>query len=160
MRIAGIAIIAGVLLLFSGAPAFPLDLMDSTEAMCFDDAGEMYNIAPSLLMAISKTESGFQTNAHNTNKNGSVDICHMQINTFWKKHLQGNWKFLADPCYCTKVGAWILSQCIDRYGYTWDAVACYNTGQSRQVKNKAKQKKAEQYVSKVQHALLSLKETN
>jgi hypothetical protein len=25
------------------------------------------------------------------------------------------------------VGAWVLSQCIQDYGYTWSAVGCYNS---------------------------------
>lgn len=148
-------IIAGVLL-FGATPALSQDASKKMEAMCFDDAGELYNIAPKLLMAIAKTESEFRINVSSTNSNGSTDFCHMQINTFWKKHLKENWKYLSDPCYCTKVGAWVLSHCIDRYGYTWDAVACYNTGQSTKVKNKTKRERAEQYVLRVQNALASL----
>lgn len=149
-------LIAGSLIWF-GAPAFAQDRTSLMESMCFDDAGQMYNIAPSLLMAIAKTESDFRADAKNTNTNGTEDRCHMQINSFWKKHMQGDWEYLSDPCYCTKVGAWVLSQCINRYGYTWDAVACYNTGQSRRVKNPIKRRKATTYVDKVQKNLLVLK---
>ena len=31
-----------------------------------------------------------------------------------------------DACYNVQVGAWILSQCVQRHGYTWAAVGCYN----------------------------------
>ncbi len=33
---------------------------------------------------------------------------------------------LGDACYNVQVGAWILSRCVQRYGYTWTAVGCYN----------------------------------
>jgi soluble lytic murein transglycosylase-like protein len=36
------------------------------------------------------------------------------------------WLTLDNPCQNTKVGAWILAQCIERHGYTWDAIGCYN----------------------------------
>jgi len=149
-------IIAGVLVCLS-TPAWAEKPQDPIESMCFDDAGDMYNIAPKLLMAIAKTESEFRLNATSPiNSNGTQDHCHMQINTLWKKVLKEDWQYLSDPCYCTKVGAWILSQCIDRYGYSWDAVACYNTGQSTKAKNRNRRKKAKQYVAKVKSALVSL----
>jgi soluble lytic murein transglycosylase-like protein len=155
MRLASILI--GALVLIS-APVFAEPSAEVIESMCFEDAGDMYNIAPKLLMAIAKTESTFRVNIKSSNTNGSVDFCHMQINTFWKKHLKEDWQYLSNPCFCTKVGAWVLSQCIDRYGYTWDAVACYNTGQSTKIKNKVKRKKALQYVAKVKNALSTLEE--
>ena len=33
---------------------------------------------------------------------------------------------LNDPCLNTMTGASILRQCIDRHGYSWEAVGCYN----------------------------------
>ncbi|OPY01547.1 MAG: Transglycosylase SLT domain protein [Syntrophorhabdus sp. PtaB.Bin184] len=96
-------------------------------AFCFDEAGERYGMSPDLLRAIAKTESGFNPTAVNFNKNGSFDYGVMQINSSWYRELgQERWMGLGDACYNVHVGAWILSRCIGRYGYTWAAVGCYN----------------------------------
>ncbi|HRL76785.1 MAG TPA: transglycosylase SLT domain-containing protein, partial [Candidatus Accumulibacter phosphatis] len=39
----------------------------SAQAACFDQAGQRYGIAPSLLKAISAVESGFNPGARNRN---------------------------------------------------------------------------------------------
>lgn len=94
---------------------------------CFEEAGETYGVAPELLWAISKVESTFNNKAVNWNKNGSYDFCHMQINSGWYRTLGRDlWMQLGDPCTCTKVGAWVLANCVRNYGYTWKAVGCYN----------------------------------
>ena len=65
--------------------------------------------------------------AVNYNKNGSFDYGLMQINSSWYGELgRERWMRLGDACYNVQVGAWILSQCVQRYGYTWAAVGCYN----------------------------------
>ena len=97
-------------------------------AFCFEEAGAEYNISPQLLWAIAKNESNFNPSAVNQNKNGSFDYGVMQINSWWYSKLgHERWMRLNDPCYNVRVGAWILSQCIKKYGYTWDAVGCYNS---------------------------------
>lgn len=35
---------------------------------------------------------------------------------------------LFDACVSQQVGAWVLSDCIQRFGQTWKAVGCYYTG--------------------------------
>ncbi|MCP3922720.1 MAG: lytic transglycosylase domain-containing protein [Desulfobacterales bacterium] len=100
------------------------------EEFCFEEAGKMYDISGKLLETISLTESNKNNLAENRNRK-SVDSCHMQINSFWKNKLNGGWVMLKkDPCYCSKVGSWILRQCINRYGYNWNSIVCYNTGHS------------------------------
>ena len=65
--------------------------------------------------------------AVNYNKNGSFDYGLMQVNSSWYGELgYERWTRLGDACYNVQVGAWILSQCIQRYGYSWVAVGCYN----------------------------------
>ncbi len=51
----------------------------------------------------------------------------MQINSAWidPMHLNRE-ELIADPCYNVMAGARILRQCIDKHGYTWEAVGCYN----------------------------------
>jgi len=120
LNIAFIICLAGVLLSTTPYSAFSDDY-------CFEEAGKQYGIAPELLWAISKEESGFKPHALNINRNGTYDYCHMQINSSWASKVGENtWASLADTCQCTKVGAWILSQCINDHGYTWEAVGCYH----------------------------------
>ncbi|MBI5655639.1 MAG: lytic transglycosylase domain-containing protein [Geobacter sp.] len=105
----------------------------STEAafcFCYEEAGNKYGISPHLLSAISKGESSFNPVAINYNSNGSYDYGLMQINSSWEPTLRKlgiPWGTLADPCTNVMVGAWVLSQCIRDYGYTWSAVGCYNS---------------------------------
>lgn len=95
---------------------------------CFEEAGRIYNLPPALLMSIAKQESNLRPDAINRNLNGSYDFGLMQINSSWAKRLGPElWSQLGDPCTNLKVGAWILRQCIDEYGYNWKAVGCYNS---------------------------------
>ncbi|KAA0893486.1 lytic transglycosylase domain-containing protein [Oryzomonas rubra] len=95
---------------------------------CFDEAGEMYGINPLVLRAIAKVESNFVPETINKNSNGTFDIGLMQINTIWKPVLgETRWNYLGDACYNTKTGAWILASCINKYGYNWKAIGCYNS---------------------------------
>lgn len=111
------------LLIFSVLFIFPLNAY----AFCFEEAGEMYGIAPQLLWAIAKVESNFNPAAVNRNSNGTYDYGVMQINSLWARVLGKDvWQALSDPCMNVKVGAWVLSNCISKYGYTWEAVGCYN----------------------------------
>lgn len=97
-------------------------------SFCFEEAGKEYGISPQLLWAIAKHESGFKTHAINYNSNGSFDFGLMQINSSWYDKLgYERWSMLGDACYNVKTGAWILSQCMLRYGNTWEAVGCYNS---------------------------------
>ena len=113
----------------------------------------MYHINPDLLEAIARVESDLDPSALNRNRDGSYDYGLMQINSRWQHKLSSNWQYLSDPCYNVMVGAWILKQCIDRYGYTWDAVACYHTGKGISDLSGPRKKRASKYVEKVRKAL-------
>ena len=97
---------------------------------CWDKAAVIYGVDPWLLMAIAKTESSFNINAINVNKNKSVDIGMMQINTIWLPTLK---KFgiqkehLFNPCTSIFVGAWIVAQNIKSFGYNQDGIGAYNS---------------------------------
>jgi len=103
----------------------------------FKKASEKYNVELRLLIAVGKTESNFNTKATNRNTDGSIDIGVMQINTFWHKTLakysQGNIaQALRVPEYNIQVGAWVLRDCINRFGESsWRSVDCYNKGAKR-----------------------------
>ncbi len=101
----------------------------STEAIafCFSEAGASYGISPQLLKGIAKVESNLNPKAINRNLNGSVVMGLMQINSSWINRLNLDpHRLLTDPCYNVATGSKILQHCIDKHGYTWEAVGCYN----------------------------------
>jgi soluble lytic murein transglycosylase-like protein len=107
--------------------AFIASVPRESKAFCFDEAGQTYGVPPSLLWAIAKVESGFDPGAVCYNDDGSYDYGVMQINSSWAARLGLKvWNTLDDPCTNVKVGAWILSDCLTRYGYTWEGIGCYN----------------------------------
>ncbi|MEB0141186.1 MULTISPECIES: lytic transglycosylase domain-containing protein [unclassified Undibacterium] len=129
-------------------------LSNLAQAQCWNEAGARYQIDPVLLRAIAIVESGLNPQAFHYNKNGTYDIGIMQINN---SHLPRLSKFgitkknlLSDPCVSIMTGAWILSEFIERSGYTWNAVGAYNAGlgKDRQdLRNAYIEKVAKQYHS-------------
>ncbi|MDA8091526.1 MAG: lytic transglycosylase domain-containing protein [Nitrospiraceae bacterium] len=112
-----------ILIFSSAAPAF---------AFCFEAAGAEYGVSPRLLWSIAKVESDFSPRAVNWNQNGTYDYGLMQINSTWAPKLgMGVWRSLGDPCSNVRAGAWILARCVRKYGYTWEAVGCYNASNER-----------------------------
>jgi hypothetical protein len=100
----------------------------SAYPFCFDEAGAQYGINPQILRAIAKVESNFNPAAVNKNTNGTYDIGLMQINSSWYSVIgKQRWMSLGDACFNTKTGAWILAMCMNKYGYTWKAIGCYNS---------------------------------
>lgn len=102
----------------------------TSHAFCFEEASARYGIPTKLLYAIAKHESGLNPAALNSsNKNGTHDIGIMQINSV---HLKKLAEFgiketdLWHACTNVMVGAWILADNIQRYGYNWTAVGAYN----------------------------------
>lgn len=97
------------------------------QAYCFEEAGREYGVPAGLLWAIAKVESNFNPAAVNRNANGSYDVGVMQINSCWKDDLGPElWGRLHDPCTNVQVGARILADCLNRHGYTWEGIGCYN----------------------------------
>jgi soluble lytic murein transglycosylase-like protein len=102
----------------------------SAHAFCFNEAGKEYNLSPNLLYSIGQHESGLNPKTVHWNTNGTYDFGLMGINTVHEPELRRNgipWQSLADPCTNVRVGAWILSKCIAKYGYSWEGVGCYNS---------------------------------
>lgn len=95
---------------------------------CFGEAARAYDLPTILLEVIAEVESGMNPNAAGWNPDGSVDVGLMQINSWWENRL-GRKRWIAvctDPCYNVMTGAWILADCLQRYGYTMEGVGCYN----------------------------------
>ncbi|HAK87661.1 MAG TPA: murein transglycosylase [Nitrospiraceae bacterium] len=116
-----------VLSIIIGVTLFSSPLFANEDPFCFSEGGAKYDIDPMLLQVISKVESNHNNEALNYNSNGTFDFCHMQINSGNYRSLgHEKWMSIADPCKCTKVGAEILKKCIEKHGYVWEAVGCYN----------------------------------
>ncbi|MCL4415645.1 MAG: lytic transglycosylase domain-containing protein [Actinobacteria bacterium] len=130
-----------VIIFYSSADVF---------CFCFEEAAHRYNISAEILYAIAKVESNFDPGAVNWNKNGSYDYGIMQINSRWYKVLGANaWSQLGNSCYNVNVGAWILSECIKKHGYTWEAIGCYNASSKN---------KRNWYADKVWRVIAKMKE--
>ena len=100
-------------------------------ATCWNAASESYGIPVDVIKAVAKTESGFNADALNVNKDGSHDIGVMQINSVWLPALAKHGideEALKDPCTNVKVGAWILANNAKRLGWNWNAIGAYNVG--------------------------------
>lgn len=119
-------------------------------AACWEAAGQRYGVDPLLLQAIAWKESRGWTHAVGPQlPDGNRALGLMQINTI---HLPALARFgigrehLFDACISQNVGAWVLADCMSRFGSTWKAVGCYYAGPaSRNVRAQA------QYVADVQH---------
>lgn len=101
-------------------------------ADCFDKAGRDYRIDPDLLRAIAWHESKHNTAAIGKNKDGTVDIGIMQINSRNFYHLEKfgitQYHIKNDPCMNIYTGAYYLSSAFSRWGYNWTSVGAYNAG--------------------------------
>ena len=101
-----------------------------SHSFCFESAAKRYNVAPQILKSIAQCESGMDPTAVNYNTDGSYDYGLMQINTCNEPTLRKvgiSWQSLSDPCTNVMVGAWLLSQRINEYGYTWKAIGAYHS---------------------------------
>lgn len=109
------------------ASAAPIE----ANAACWEAASDSYGIPVNVLKAVAKTESGFNANAVNRNKDGTYDIGFMQINSSWLPKLEKygiTEESLKDACTNVKVGAWILSNNAKKLGWNWNAIGAYNVG--------------------------------
>ena len=96
-------------------------------AFCFDEAARVYGVNPNLLKGIASIESNNNPSAINHNNNGTRDLGIMQINSSWIKPMGlDQQELLENPCYNVMTGAKILKKCVERHGYTWEAIGCYN----------------------------------
>lgn len=96
--------------------------------IAISSAANRYGVDPDVLLAIARVESNLDPNAE-----GDHGHSHglFQINDYWLKHFHVPRKAMFDPIVNAQWGAYVLSQCINRYpgnNQFWRAVGCYNTG--------------------------------
>lgn len=100
-----------------------ISLTPAAQAFCFNEAGAIYQIDPTLLKAIAQQESRLSAKAVNTNRDKrgrvlSVDDGLMQVNSTHIPRLQKMGvirhpeDLLHQPCLNVKIGAWILGRTI------------------------------------------------
>lgn len=104
-----------------------MTLPSIVNGFCFSEQEDIYGINANLLRSISETEANLKPKVISKNRDGSVDIGLMQINSSWISPLGlDRERLVNDPCYNVNAGARILQMCIVKHGYTWEAVGCYN----------------------------------
>lgn len=114
---------------------------------CFKLAGEEFRIDWRIISAIASVESNFNANAINVNKNNSIDVGIMQINSIHQNELANKgiaMNELLEPCKNVIVGAWILKKSIAKAdGDIWKGVGYYHSSTP---------KLQTSYIKKVKHA--------
>jgi soluble lytic murein transglycosylase-like protein len=125
------ALAGAVVVALTPAPALAQTPLAQTS--CWEEAGASQAIDPTLLKAIAWKESHGHKEAVGPvdPKTGHRAFGMMQV---YSVHLPKLAEYgitkqhLFEPCTNQKVGAWILADCIQRFGKTWKAVGCYYTG--------------------------------
>lgn len=103
----------------------------SQKSDCINEAAICFQINPLLIKAIIWQESKNRQDAFNRNKNNTVDVGMMQINSIHfeslKKRGITEQTLRENSCANVFSGAWVLSQVIERHGYTWDSIGRYHS---------------------------------
>jgi soluble lytic murein transglycosylase-like protein len=118
-------------LIFVSFFGFFVGCSHSHASTCFEAAGMRHGVSPLLLSVIAQHESLMNPQALNRNRDGSVDIGLMQINSRWLSILARygiSSEALWEPCTNVDVGAWILASNFRRYGLNWNGLGAYNAG--------------------------------
>ena len=112
-------------------PQVPAHLASQDPNACWSGAAQYHGVDLWLLYSIALVESNMNPKVIGRNKNGSLDLGMMQINTIWLNDLARygiNSTQLMDGCTSVYVGAWILAKNFRTYGNTWRAIGAYNSG--------------------------------
>lgn len=103
----------------------------SARGDCITEAAKCFQINPMVIKAIIWQESKNQLEKVNLNKNRTIDVGVMQINTIHFKSLNAlglNEDLLRkNSCANVFAGAWVLRNNIDHYGYTWRGIGNYHS---------------------------------
>jgi len=98
---------------------------------CWALAEREYKVPAYLLYAMASVESSYNPGAIAHARNGTYSVGLMQVNSSWFPALSRvgiSEQDLYQPCTNVQVGAWILSQGVEQFGYTWKAIGSYYAG--------------------------------
>lgn len=110
----------------------PIDLpTDYQEHVCINAAARHQRLPADILWAIRMQEGG-QRGLISRNKDGSVDVGVMQINSIHFEEFQKKWGIkpswlVHSNCISIYAGAYVLRREIDRSGEFWRGVGSYNS---------------------------------
>ena len=105
-------------------------VFSQANADCFDDAANWQGVHVGVLRAIAIQENPRCDGTVRKNKNGSIDIGCMQINSIHLPELANysiTKEHLLDPCTNIFVGARHYKKMLMKYGNTWKAVGAYHS---------------------------------
>jgi hypothetical protein len=97
---------------------------------CVTQAATYHRQNSWILRAILKVESGFNPNAQNRNRNGTIDVGIAQINSMHFAELAKHGiapEHLLNACTSSYVAAWHLSKQVSAYGNSWYAIGAYHS---------------------------------
>ncbi len=132
----------------------------NAQAMCFAEAASRYGVNPILLSAIAEVETSTNPAVVTRNKNGSLDVGLMGINTVHLEELGKRGitvQHLMDPCYNVMIGAWMLSKHIAARGVTWEAVGAYHS-KTPSLRDRYSEKVRKVVMRKMETVLLAMNE--
>jgi len=105
-------------------------MVSDVPLMCINQAAEEYHVPARLIIAVLNVEHG-KKGLTKKNKNGSVDLGEMQINSrWWPRLYQYNitpQDVLTKPCINVRVGTWILATSIASEHKLLEGVGDYNS---------------------------------
>ncbi|WP_144106812.1 lytic transglycosylase domain-containing protein [Paraburkholderia sp. BCC1886] len=102
----------------------------SAHADCFDHAATAEGVSARLLRAIAHVESNSNPRAIRHNRNGSIDIGIMQINTVHMPELNKRGihrRDLLNSCKNIYTAAWLLRRNLNAHQSLWTAVGNYHS---------------------------------
>jgi len=106
-------------------------LVIAQQSDCINEAAVCFQINPLVIKAIIWQESGNKQSAINKNSNRTQDVGMMQINSIHFNSLKARGISEQDlrenSCANVFSGSWILSNVIERYGYTWEGIGNYHS---------------------------------
>ena len=109
-------------------------LINDVPVVCINQVSHYYHLDARLLVSILAKEGG-KVGASTKNKNGTVDLGPMQINSSWLPYLakygysRNDVQF--NPCINFKIGAWILAKSLANGKTAWQGVGYYNSHTSK-----------------------------
>lgn len=130
LLLAGSAIFAAPLAHAQQKPFIPEAAQSGAAASCWQGAAAYHGVDIWLLYSVAWVESNMRPGQIGKNKNGTLDLGMMQINTIWLPELRRygiTREQLLDGCTSIYIGAWIMSKNIRSMGYTWRAIGAYNS---------------------------------